>query len=244
MVFFLAITVRIICLCLGTEFGASSFSAPEPKAHVHYCDHALSIVFPFVCPSVGNFHIFVFSSATAEWNSNIKMRQEANTQCPLPSLCCMTDRKSKMASLVSDWLRHFRLLLCNCWTEFKELNRKQDINVLYQVCAFWPIGKLRWLPWLLVGWYIFDFFSATTERTSMTLDRKQALNVFYQLCVVGPIGKSRWPPGLASNLLRHFRLFLWNCWIEFKETWQEARFLCPLQSFKLTWAEGLSELLS
>ena len=30
------------------------------------------------------------------------------------------DRKSKMAALASDWLKHFLLLLCNCWTEFDE----------------------------------------------------------------------------------------------------------------------------
>ena len=28
------------------------------------------------------------------------------------------DRKNKMAALASDWLRHFSLLLWNCWTEF------------------------------------------------------------------------------------------------------------------------------
>ena len=41
-----------------------------------------------------------------------------------------------MAALASDWLRHFRLLW-NRWTEFKKkLVRKQDLNVLYQVCVF------------------------------------------------------------------------------------------------------------
>ena len=44
------------------------FSAPEPKAQVHYCDHALSVVRPSVCPSL-TFHIFHFFSETAERNS-------------------------------------------------------------------------------------------------------------------------------------------------------------------------------
>ena len=35
---------------------------------------------------------------------------------------------------------------------------------------------------------------------------------------------------LASDWLRHFRLLLWNCWTEFKETWQEARSQRPLPS--------------
>ena len=33
---------------------------------------------------------------------------------------------------------------------------------------------------------------------------------------------------LASDWLRHFRLLLWNRWIEFNETWQEARYQRPL----------------
>ena len=52
----------------------SVLSAPEPKAQVHYCDQALSVVRRSVCrvsvirPSL-TFHIFNFSSETAERNS-------------------------------------------------------------------------------------------------------------------------------------------------------------------------------
>ena len=44
------------------------FSAPEPKAQVHYCDHTLSVVSlsPVVRPSSLTFHVFDFSSETAE----------------------------------------------------------------------------------------------------------------------------------------------------------------------------------
>ena len=35
---------------------------------------------------------------------------------------------------------------------------------------------------------------------------------------------------LASDWLRHFRLLLWNRWMEFNETWQEARSQRPLPS--------------
>ena len=80
----------------------SLFSAPEPKAQVHYCDHALSVVRPF--------HIFNFSSETAEQNSTkLDRKQELNI---LYQVCVFqVDRKNKMAALASDWLRHFRLLL-------------------------------------------------------------------------------------------------------------------------------------
>ena len=87
---------------------------------------------------------------------------------------------------------------------------------------FGPIGKTRWPPWPLIGWDIFDFSSETAERNSTKLDRKQDLKVLYQFCVVRANRKTRWPP-LPSDWLRHFRLLLWNCWMELNETWQEAR---------------------
>ena len=42
----------------------------------------------------------------------------------------------------------------------------------------------------------------------------------------------------ASYWLRHFRLLLWNHWMEFNETWKEARFQLPLPSL---WFSGRSE---
>ena len=230
-------------------------------------------------PSVVNFHIFDFSSETAEWNSTkLDRKQDLNA---LYQVCVFwADWKNKMATLASDWLRHFRLLLWNCWTEFNQtwqearsqrplprlcfsgwsekqdghpglwlaetfltsphkglngiqrnltgskipmsstkfvffgpirktrwplwplirwdildfssktaernktkLDRKQDLNALYQVCVFGPIRKTRWPPWPLIGWDIFDFFSETAERNSTKLDRKEDLNVLYQVCV-------------------------------------------------------------
>ena len=163
------------------------------------------------------------------------------------------DRKNKMAALASDWLRYFRLLLWNRWTEFNETwQEAEDLKVLYQDNENWqearlflgraekqdgrpglwlaetfsasplkplngiqwnltgsknlrsstkfvffgPIGKTRWPPWPLIGWDIFDFSSETAEQNSTKLDRKQDLNVLYQVCVFGPIGRTRWPPGL------------------------------------------------
>ena len=75
------------------------------------------------CPSSLTFHIFYFSSETAERNST-------------------------------------------------KLDRKKDLNVLYQVCVLGPIGKTRWPSRPLIGWDIFDFFAETAERNSTKLDRK------------------------------------------------------------------------
>ena len=177
-----------------------------------------------------------------------------------------------MAALASDWLRHFRLLLWNYWTEFNETwqearsqrplpslcfsgrSEKQDgrpglwlaetfstsplkpLNGIQQnligskilksstkFVFFGLIGKTGWLPRSLIGWDIFDFSEETAERNSTKLDRKQDLNALYQVCVFQADRKKKQDGGLASDWLRHFRLLLWNHWMEFNETWQEAR---------------------
>ena len=94
---------------------------------------------------------------------------------------------------------------------------------------FRPIRKTSWPPWPLIGWDIFDFSSETAERNSTKLDRKQDLNALYQVCVFRGDRKNKMA-ALASDLLRHFRLLLWNRWTEFNETWQEARYQNPLPS--------------
>ena len=164
------------------------------------------------------------------WTEFNETWQEARSQRPLPNLWFffLADRKNKTAALASDWLRHFRLLLWNRWTEFNETwQEARAKRPQSSLCFFGPIGKTRWPPWPLIGWDIFDFSSETAERNSTKLDRKQDLNVLYQVCVFWADRKNKMA-ALASDLLRHFRLLLWNRWTEFNETWQEARSQCPL----------------
>ena len=98
---------------------------------------------------------------------------------------------------------------------------------------FLLIGKTRWPSWLLIGWDIFDFSSETTDQNSKKLKWKQDLNVLYQVCVFRADRKNKMA-ALPSDWLRHFRLFLWNCWMEFTKTWQEARSQCPLPSLSFS----------
>ena len=69
---------------------------------------------------------------------------------------------------------------------------------------FKPIGKIRWPPWPLIGWDIFDFFVEIAERNSTNLDRKQDLNAFYQVCVFRVDRKNKMA-ALVSDWHRHFR---------------------------------------
>ena len=68
-----------------------------------------SVVRLSVCPSL-TFHIFDFSSETAERNlTKLDSKQDLNI---LYKVCVFrVDRKNKMAALASDLLKHFRLLL-------------------------------------------------------------------------------------------------------------------------------------
>ena len=98
---------------------------------------------PLIC-----WDIFDFSSETAERNSMKLYRKQELTV--LYQFCVFqADRKNKMAALVSDWLRHFRLLLWNRWTEYNETWQEARSQCpLPSLCFFGPIRKQKWPPWL------------------------------------------------------------------------------------------------
>ena len=150
-----------------------------------------------------NFHIFDFSSETAERNSTkLDRKQDLNT---LYQVCVFrADQKNKMAALASDGLRHFRLLLWNHWTEFnKTWQEARSKRPLPSLCfsgrsekqdgrpGFWlaktfstsPLKPLNRIQWNLIGSKI------STPSTKF---------VFF-----GPIGKNKMA-ALASDWLRHF----------------------------------------
>ena len=153
-------------------YGFYFFSAPEPKAQVHYCNHALSFL-----RLLFTFHILDIFSETAERNSTkLDRKQDLNV---LHQVCVfLADRKNKLAAVASDWLKHFWLLLWNHWREFNQTWCKILMSSTKFVFSG-PIGKTRWPPWRLIGWDIFDFSSETAEQNPTKRDRKQDLNVLY-----------------------------------------------------------------
>ena len=202
------------------------FSAPEPKAQVHYCDHALSVVRR---PSVVNFSHFQLLLWNHQTEFN-KTWQEARSQRPLPSLC-FSGRSEKQDGRPGLWLAE-----TFSTSPLKPLNGIQRNLTGSKISTsstkfvfFGSIGKTRWPPWALIGWDIFDFSSVTAEGNSTKLIRKQDLNVLCQVCVFWADRKNK-IAALDSDWLRHFRLLLWNRWTEFNETWQEARSQRPLPS--------------
>ena len=211
------------------------FSSPEPKAEVSYCHSAPSVVRPSVRrpsvrrPSGVNFHIFDFSSESAERNSTkLDRKQDLNARY---QVCVFrADRKNKMAALASDWLRHFRLLLWNRWTEFNETwQEARSQRPLPSLCFSGWSEKQDGRPGL---WLAETFWTSPLKplnRIQQNLIGGKISKPSTKFVFFGPIGKTRWPPP-ASDWLRHFRLLCRNQWTEFKESWQEARSKRPLPS--------------
>ena len=164
--------------------------------------------------------ILEFFSETVERNSTkLDRKQHLNV---IYQVCVFrADRKSKMAALVSDWLTHFRLLLWNRWKEFNET--WQEARYQHPLPGLCFSGRSeKQLGWPLIGWDIFDFFSETADWNSTKLDRNQHLKVFYKVCVF----RADWinkMAALAYGWPIHFRVLLWNRWMKFNETWQEAK---------------------
>ena len=171
------------------------FSAPEPKAQVHYCDHALSVRPSVVRRSSLTFHIFDFSSETPERNSTkLDRKQDLNV---LYQVCVFRAvRKNKMAALASDWLRHFRLLLWNCWTEFNETwqEARSQKPPLPSLCFSGRSEKQDGRP----GLWLAETFSTSPLKPlngiQWNLTGSKIITSSTKFVLFGPIGKTRWPP--------------------------------------------------
>ena len=56
-----------------------------------------------------------------------------------------------MAALASDWLRHFDFFSETAERNTMKFDRKQDLNVLYQVCVFRADRKKKMATRSLIG---------------------------------------------------------------------------------------------
>ena len=138
-------------------------------------------------------------------------RQKARSQLPLPWLFFLRRPETNISALASDSLRLFRLLLCKHGTKFDKT--KQELSTEWsttQFVFFGPIGKPRWPPWHLTGWYIFDLFSVTVKQNSTQLDRKQYINVLHQVYVFRANRKTNMA-AMASAWLLNVALLFCTC---------------------------------
>ena len=146
-----------------------------------------------VRPSV-NFHIFNFSSETTERNlTKLDRKQDLNA---LYQVCVFrADRKNKMAALASDWLRHFRLLLWNRWTEFNETWQEARYQrPLPSLCFSGWSEKQDGRP----GLWLAETFSTSPLKPlngiQWNLTRSKISTPSTKFVFFGLIGKTRWLP--------------------------------------------------
>ena len=100
-----------------------------------------------------------------------------------------------MAALASDWLRHFRLLLWNRWTEFNETwQEARSQHPLPSLCFSGRSEKQDGRP----GLWLAETFSTSPLKplngiqqnlTESKISTSSTKFVFFE-----PIGKTRWPP--------------------------------------------------
>ena len=147
-------------------------------------------------PLIG-WDIFYFSSETTKRNSTkLDRKQDLNV---LSQVCVFRGRSEKQDGCPGLWLAEtFSTSPLKLLSGIqRNLTGSKISTSSTKFVFFGPIGKIRWPPWPLIGWDIFDFSSETAEWNSTKLDRKQDLNVLSQVCVFrGRSEKQDGCPGL------------------------------------------------
>ena len=147
-------------------------------------------------------------------------------------MCFSGQSINKMAALASDWFGNFRICSKNVERNSTKLTRKEDLNVLYQVCVFQgdrknemdALAKLKQISPMKslngIQWNLTESMISTSSIVVFRADQKNKM------------------AAQVSDLLKHFRLLLWNLWTEFNETWQEAKSQRPVQSLSFSGRSG------
>ena len=145
-------------------------------------------------PSSLTFHNFDFSSETTEGNLT-KLYRKVDLNVLYQVCVFRADRKNKMAALASDWLRHFRLLLWNRWTEFnKNWQEARSQRPLPSLCFSGRSEKQDgrsglWLAETFPTSPLKPLNGIQGNLTGSKIVTSSTKFVFF-----GPIGKTRWPP--------------------------------------------------
>ena len=140
--------------------------------------------------------IIDFSSAIAKQNwTKLGRKQDFNV---LYQVCVFrANWKNKMAALASDWLRHFGLLLWNCWTELNETwHEARSQRPLPSLCFSGRLEKQDGCP----GLWLAETFSTSPlkplNRIEQNLIGSKISTSSTRLMFFGQIGKQDGRPGL------------------------------------------------
>ena len=183
-------------------------------------------------PLIG-WDIFNFSSETAERNSTkLDMKQDLNV---LYQVCVFrADRKNKMAALASDWLKHFRLLLWNRWTEFNDTwQEARSQRPLPSFCFSGRSEKQDGRP----GLWLAETFSTSPlkplNELNETWQEARYQRPLPSLCFLGwsekqdGLSVKRWHIVLRCTICGPLVLLFTSFWSSDFFWWNFRRFLCP-----------------
>ena len=179
-------------------------------------------------PLIG-WDIFDFSSETAERKyTKLDRKKDLNV---LYQVCVFrADRKNKMAALASHWLRNFRLLLWNCWTELQRNLTGSKISTSSTKFVF--LGGSEKQDGCSGLWLAETFSTSPLKPLNgiiRNLTGSKISTPSTKFVFLGGSEKTRWPP---------WSLIGWDIF-DFSsetvernshETWQEARSQPPLPS--------------
>ena len=146
-------------------------------------------------PLIG-WDIFDFSSKTTDRNSTkLDRKQDLNVLYQVCIFGPIKKKKNKIAALASDWLRHFRLLLWNRWTEFNETGLEaRSSRPLPILCFSGKFEKQDGRP----GLWLAETFSTSSLKPLNGIQRNltgsKISTSSTKFLFLGPIGKTRWPP--------------------------------------------------
>ena len=124
--------------------------------------------------------------------------QEARSQCPLPSLCFSGgSEKTRWPPWPLIGWDIFDFFSETVERNSMKLDRKQDLNVLYQVCVFWADCRLEQQDGRPGLWLAETFFTSPQKPlnriqwnfTGSKISMSSTKFVFFRR-----IGKTRWPP--------------------------------------------------
>ena len=134
--------------------------------------------------------IFDFSSETTEWNST-KLEREQDLNVLYQVCGFRADRKDKMATPVSDWLRHSQLLLCDRYLEFNETWKgARSKRPLPRLCFSGRLEKQDGHTGFW-GWDILGFSSETDEWNSTKFTGSKIPTSSITFVFFGSIGGTR-----------------------------------------------------
>ena len=145
--------------------------------------------------------------------------------------------KTNMTTLASSReIFHFFSLTAE--QNLTKLERKEVLKIFYQIFGFRLIEKQRWLPWSLTLFLAETFSTSPLQPLNriwwnLTGSKNSTSSTKFVLLFLWN-GKTIMAT-MASDLLRHFRIFFCNRWMEFEETCLEASPCCPLPCFFVAW---------